>query len=68
MRLVYAWVAQQVEQWTENPCRVGSIPAPGTTVQQATVIKTCQKRPVSGDPHHKIRFCLLFHIYASSYI
>lgn len=41
MRLVYAWVAQQVEQWTENPCRVGSIPAPGTTVRQATVIKTC---------------------------
>ena len=28
---IYAWVAQQVEQWTENPRRVGSIPTPGTS-------------------------------------
>ncbi len=25
-----AWVAQSVEQWTENPCVGGSIPSPGT--------------------------------------
>ena len=27
----YAWVAQSVEQRTENPCVGGSIPSPGTT-------------------------------------
>ena len=27
----YAWLAQQVEQGTENPRVAGSIPAPGTS-------------------------------------
>lgn len=30
---VPAWVAQLVEQWTENPCVDGSIPPPGTKEQ-----------------------------------
>jgi hypothetical protein len=29
--IFYAWVAQSVEQRTENPCVGGSIPPPGTT-------------------------------------
>ena len=28
---MYAFVAQSVEQWTENPCVVGSIPTESTT-------------------------------------
>ena len=28
--LTCAWIAQSVEQRTENPCVAGSIPAPGT--------------------------------------
>ena len=35
--LIYASVAQSVEQWTENPRVVGSIPTGGTTVPFGTV-------------------------------
>lgn len=34
LKVQYVWIAQQVEQWTENPCRAGSIPAPDTKYMQ----------------------------------
>ena len=39
-----AWIAQSVEQWTENPCVGGSIPSPG---------KTKKRRQLFG-----VAFCL----------
>ena len=42
MRLAYASVAQQVEQWTENPRRAGSIPARSTI----SWIGNCYKNPI----------------------
>ncbi len=36
----FAWVAQLVEQRTENPCVGGSIPSPGTTTSNLNKIET----------------------------
>ena len=33
------WIAQLVEQWTENPCVAGSIPAPTTSSEQQAVTR-----------------------------
>ena len=38
--LKYVWIAQQVEQWTENPRRAGSIPAPDTIYGGLSIIGT----------------------------
>ena len=52
LRLVYASVAQLVEQRTENP-RVGGSTPPGSTKSGIRHLqKKLIKRPVNGDPHH----------------
>jgi hypothetical protein len=38
LREQYGWIAQSVEQRTENPCVAGSIPAPATTLKNASKI------------------------------
>ena len=51
-RQVVGWIAQLVEQRTENPCVAGSIPAPATTVNQQKQA-FCEYHPKAG----KKAFC-----------
>ena len=65
VKTLYGWVAQQVEQRTENPCRVDSISAPATIGQIEDHFKNSIKKDRQWESTSKIlRFLcvVVFHM------
>ena len=55
-----ASVAQLVEQWTENPCVAGSIPAWGIWAVEESAAFLAHKRNRKGEDEQVYLFILIF--------